>query len=675
MTTETEEMLRLASSGFDLLFANDLDAAMRVFSADGQDNSPFHLMGMGVCAFLKAALGMEAELMEDATRCLALSEQGAKKYLKLAKSLPAGHRFQPGIEWEVLHTDAVVLLGLTHALSESYRGYLQCLYELNSAHSKFNKLFKTLYPNGLDAYATPSHSTPVPSRIPSQDGLKSSTNTPVRNPGFFARWTGFPFGGISTPQPIVGTTVNPSNGPVEELILSGAAFGYGLFNLVLSLLPAKIRHLVGFLGYNHDRQLALRALAVSAARSDVHAIFSGLVLMTYYGVVLLMSGYQADEEHIVRQYKGIVQRVSERYPDGSLWILNKAKIQRMTSDTESAIATLQEGLQADRQTSFPQADTLLAFELAWTLLQSRRYEESAMMFSDLTNMNNWSHATYQFLAAGCYVSIGELSKAQKIFDGLPGVMDRRRGRQMPTEVFIKKKLAFYKHKQVRRGGDPRKFAESMKISPAEELAIAWNTHSHANHETALAHIKELSSLTPPVGLQTVYMTSPVTSIPRQDTDVDLDTPDELAVRSLILGIVHRTLGDYTGSRALLHDALGHWKDAETNSWVGGVTYFELAVLDMKEGERVSTETISVPGGGDKVNGNVDKRVGGDRGKNTALDTWRHTIWSARETLQMAHALCTREVDLSSRLDSRIVMLREEIEMKMKMVGLSAADLV
>lgn len=85
------------------------------------------------------------------------------------------------------------------------------------------------------------------------------------------------------------------------------------------------RNVVGFLGYNHDRQLALKALAVSAARSDVHAVFSGyaiayfprnmphvcmsrLVLMTYYGVVLLMSGYQADERHIISQYKGIVQR-------------------------------------------------------------------------------------------------------------------------------------------------------------------------------------------------------------------------------------------------------------------------------------------------------------------------------------------------------------------------------
>jgi hypothetical protein len=33
-----------------------------------------------------------------------------------------------------------------------------------------------------------------------------------------------------------------------------------------------------------------------------------LVLMTYYGVVLLFSGYQADEAHIIKQYKGIVDK-------------------------------------------------------------------------------------------------------------------------------------------------------------------------------------------------------------------------------------------------------------------------------------------------------------------------------------------------------------------------------
>lgn len=51
-----------------------------------------------------------------------------------------------------------------------------------------------------------------------------------------------------------------------------------------------------------------------------------LALMSYYGVVLLLSGYQADETHILKQYKAIVEKLAGRYPLGSLWILNRVNI-------------------------------------------------------------------------------------------------------------------------------------------------------------------------------------------------------------------------------------------------------------------------------------------------------------------------------------------------------------
>ena len=68
------------------------------------------------------------------------------------------------------------------------------------------------------------------------------------------------------------------------------------------------RSVVGFFGFNHDRRLALRTLVLSASGSDVHSVFAGLALMTYYGVVLLTSGYQADEKSIIKQYKAIVDK-------------------------------------------------------------------------------------------------------------------------------------------------------------------------------------------------------------------------------------------------------------------------------------------------------------------------------------------------------------------------------
>ncbi|KAG1731945.1 outer membrane protein Iml2/Tetratricopeptide repeat protein 39 [Suillus lakei] len=664
-----EDLLRSATQGFDHLFANDIDAAQKAFQSE---DTPFHLLGLGVVAFLQAALGMEMGLMDEATRCLAASEAGAKKQARAAKSLPSNHRFEAGMEWEVMHADAVVLLGLTHALGESYRGYLQCFLRFHSAHSKFNKLFTRMVSN-----PTQLQRQPLCHRARGSDGsLRSSViqSKPTAAPksGFFSRWFA-PSSSVAAP----GTITNPPSGPVEELVLSGTAFGYGLFNLVLSLLPAKIRNVVGFFGFNHDRMLALQALAVSAAGSDMHSVFAGLVLMTYHGVVLLLSGYQADEAHIIKQYKAIVSRVDGRYPDGSLWILNKAKIQRMTHDTEGAIETLRDGLKPERKKSFPQADTLLRFELAWTFLAHRRYEETAKQFLEITNLNSWfsvllspyshrSHATYYFIAAGCYFSLKDYDRAQELLDKIPGQLDKRKlsGRDMPTEAFIKKKrssssesfltfnqphiaiVAFYKRKQARLGGDEKRFVEAIRISPAEEIAIFWNTHARIESSVAIAHIQEWSSLTPAItDIESKYLKTPVTTTANDD----LDTVDELAIRSLLLGIVHRTLAEYAAARAFLLDAIKRAPDVEISSWVGGLSAFELAVLDLKE---------------------ADMRAA-DVKPEEAMVMWEGVLAGASEKLDQSYALSAKQTDLSSRLDSRIVMLRDEISDKRELLGLPA----
>jgi hypothetical protein len=56
---ETANLLVSATKGFDKLFANDMPQAQALLSAG---DSPFHAMGLGVCAFLDAALGMEVRL-------------------------------------------------------------------------------------------------------------------------------------------------------------------------------------------------------------------------------------------------------------------------------------------------------------------------------------------------------------------------------------------------------------------------------------------------------------------------------------------------------------------------------------------------------------------------------------------------------------------------------------
>ncbi|KAJ7478226.1 hypothetical protein FB451DRAFT_1452516 [Mycena latifolia] len=118
--------------GFDALFANQIAPARTAFQSD---DTPFHLLGLGVCAFLEAALGMESGLMGEAARLLTLP-RGVRTGKEEATATDAS---PPASSGRSSNADTVVLLGLTRALSESYMGYFQCMYALNAAHGKFTR--------------------------------------------------------------------------------------------------------------------------------------------------------------------------------------------------------------------------------------------------------------------------------------------------------------------------------------------------------------------------------------------------------------------------------------------------------------------------------------------------------------------------------------------------------
>jgi hypothetical protein len=58
----------------------------------------------------------QTALLTEAGRCLSAAEAGAKKQAKATKSAKQTGRFPPGLEWEILLADTVILNGLTSAL-------------------------------------------------------------------------------------------------------------------------------------------------------------------------------------------------------------------------------------------------------------------------------------------------------------------------------------------------------------------------------------------------------------------------------------------------------------------------------------------------------------------------------------------------------------------------------
>lgn len=187
-------------------------------------------------------------------------------------------------------------------------------------------------------------------------------------------------------------------------------------------------------------------------------------------------------------------------------------------------------------------------------------------------------------------------------------------------------------------------------------------------DVALAHIAELCALTPLPTISSPLITSPESALSSAtsatmstDPPPDLDTPDELAIRALLLGILHRTAGEYDAARAFLADAFGRQAAVKVSTWVGSVTLFELAVLELREAQ---ARTEGVPG----------LAVGEEREELSGAERramWERALKEAEGRLEKALALSTQQVDLSSRLDSRIAMLRDEMVMKREMLAASA----
>ncbi len=268
------------------------------------------------------------------------------------------------------------------------------------------------------------------------------------------------------------------------------------------------------------------------------------------------------------------------------------------------------------------------------------------------------------------------------------------------------------------------FSEPKKPT---EMAIFWNTHGRITPAVAQAHIIELLSLTPPVTLPTPFESTspPAGNDPDASTPIHsraaLDTPDELALRALLLGIMYRTTGRPSEARAFLRDAqTRHAKiPSSGGTWIGGVALFELAVLELREAQRLENEDVDAllrasENGGENEKGPVrssssssslsDGEVGGGsvgsvyghgitaglggekwgNGGRRMVDLrvhvgttlglgettrahWVKVLKEARALLDAAVGLSGSEVDLSSRLESRIAMTRDEIALKRDML--------
>ncbi|XP_007237432.1 tetratricopeptide repeat protein 39B [Astyanax mexicanus] len=244
----------------------------------------------------------------------------------------------------------------------------------------------------------------------------------------------------------------------------GVKLGIGSFNLMLSLLPARILRLLEFIGFSGNREFGLSQLREGAASHSMRAILSVLTLLLYHTYVCLILG--TGEGNLV-EAEALLEPYMEKFPKGSIILFYSARIAVLRGHFEKAQVKFVECINTQQQ--WKQIHHLCYWELMWCHSFQQQWREAYRYADLLCKESRWSKAIYVYQKAAILsmMSEEEVKKTGEnvveLFRQVEGLKQRLAGKSIPTEKFAVRKSRRYSAEK------PVKL-----IIPALEMMYVWN---------------------------------------------------------------------------------------------------------------------------------------------------------------------------------------------------------
>ncbi|CAH6790496.1 Ttc39b [Phodopus roborovskii] len=174
----------------------------------------------------------------------------------------------------------------------------------------------------------------------------------------------------------------------------GVKLGTGAFNLMLSLLPARIIRLLEFIGFSGNRDLGLLQLREGASGSSMRSPLCCLTILAFHTYISLILG---TGEVNVMEAESLLAPFLRQFPNGSLILFYHARIELLKGNVENAQETFRKCISV--QEEWKQFHHLCYWELMWICIYQQNWMQ-AYYYSDLLcKESKWSKATYVFLKA------------------------------------------------------------------------------------------------------------------------------------------------------------------------------------------------------------------------------------------------------------------------------------
>uniref|UniRef100_A0A182SCR2 Tetratricopeptide repeat protein 39C n=1 Tax=Anopheles maculatus TaxID=74869 RepID=A0A182SCR2_9DIPT len=215
------------------------------------------------------------------------------------------------------------------------------------------------------------------------------------------------------------TTAPCEPGPSERAIhpedihrLMGAiSFGYGVFQLSISLLPPSLLKLISFLGFEGDRAMGIACLSFSRQSNDMRAPLATLALLWYYTIVTPFFALDGSNLSIeISAAQELIDEANDQFAKSSLFLFFRGRVERLKSNIEDAIRAYE---LAYRSSAQREIKLLCLHEIGWCRLIQLDFGTAMKNFKELKMCSQFSKSFYSYLTAICEGSFGQFANLVK----------------------------------------------------------------------------------------------------------------------------------------------------------------------------------------------------------------------------------------------------------------------
>ncbi|KAI1804872.1 hypothetical protein F4811DRAFT_256174 [Daldinia bambusicola] len=584
-----------------LIMNDDIDGAEERLR---KGDSAFHLLGMGVCVFMRSILGFEKSIMaETITRlneCEARALSDMKKAQKEAEAAGKAEDriYPPGSEYALIIAYAQLMSAVVAVMNESLTEALKGFYRLRKAFITLDSLVQAeiAYLKKKGIHSDSSSDTDTDLEFVDADETHPGAQTPLDYGGHLTK-------GLNTAEKNLSQLSLNSNGSakrpsskrssdiftnlVDIFVHSGANMAYGVLLTILTLVPPAFSRLLSIIGFKGDRERGLQLLWQSSGFNNINGAVGSLVLFSYYHGLLSAADilpFESDNEKSATvgypkaKCIALLAQMRTRYPDSGLWRYEEGRVLANSKNLRGALDVLK----SNTESKMRQVTAINNFEMALSSMYIHDYSDMRDNFLRCIEINDWSPTLYYYIA-GCaelenyrnaFHSKAKESeiqlhkkKADELFRKGPTLAGKKRflAKPMPFEQFVVRKMQKWEERSKALGID---LVDAIGPSPSEEMTYLWNGMKKMQPSEL-----EYSNMV----LSWDRLTAPEEA--RKKIEAELD---EEAVRNVCRAAVARSLGNLDEARELLDSVLAMdrlaFKGPTKDDYALPAANYEMAVL-------------------------------------------------------------------------------------------------